>query len=542
MERKQRDSGSSSLNKKLPGTFDSVKRAPSKSLQIIKHLGVKLKSVYDKKQTKSYPSESGLAIYAPGTSPKNPQYTATSLSYTTSLSTSDKDPSSSTPLVETGQRSSSKAVTIHEEFHSSQDSLLEAGRPSSSLPDTISHNETYSGHEPTPTRPTGLFRLIAEENVLSLALSHYPVSNVDSAKVISSFCGANNLFFVIQYCNGIKVCLKVPFGGIRAGEWTSQDAFNLRHAAQSMRFVHFNTTLPVPYIIACDPTRANRINAPYILMSFVEGKPLDIIWWSRHATVSQDDRRQAILKNLASLMYELRILEFSSPGCLHFKDDRGAPELYPFKIQTNFRRTARDTSQEDYWHSKGCLMISKMMLNCLPQPADKSTLPAYLAAPNTNLDNILADEYGNITSFLKWEYLSVLPAYLSWASLPAFLRKDWVLTSQAPENEVSSRSIARYRKDYAWYLTQASEGEEEEVFWTEKTHMLHAIYDHSETVQYKDVVYKVLGEMVLDTKEEIKENLTRIGREGWMEGEKEAIEESLEKLLGPAKGVKVVKK
>ncbi|GME37530.1 Aminoglycoside phosphotransferase [Neofusicoccum parvum] len=170
--------------------------------------------------------------------------------------------------------------------------------------------------------------------------------------VLSRIQGSNNAVYIVQYDGAfpLKLCVRIPACGW-GDRWTAQDADALRNIALTMRYVKQHTSFPVPEVLQSDTTFNNPLGAPYILMTYIEGRPLPSVWndtsapaappdpptndsasdssaeWDRPlayfrtapaASLTLEAKRQKILHSLATTMSALHPLTFPLMGPLVF--------------------------------------------------------------------------------------------------------------------------------------------------------------------------------------------------------------------------------
>lgn len=128
--------------------------------------------------------------------------------------------------------------------------------------------------------------------------------------------------------DGIKVVLKVPATGW-ATRWCEQDAIYLRSEALTLRCIHKKgDDLPfVPQMLAYESTFDNEINAPFLLMIHLKGRPAWQVWAFMEDSdgpswpVPHHDRRNNLLSSLAAAMVKLTRVKFDAIGLPDYLDD-----------------------------------------------------------------------------------------------------------------------------------------------------------------------------------------------------------------------------
>lgn len=103
------------------------------------------------------------------------------------------------------------------------------------------------------------------------------------------------------------------------------DARALHSEVLSIRLPHSKTTIPLPEVFAFSDTRENKLNCPFILMEYVEGKPLYDVWFDRTSLKEVvHERRTRFLQRFAAAMKQLGGFSFDKRGSLIF-DDQNRP-------------------------------------------------------------------------------------------------------------------------------------------------------------------------------------------------------------------------
>ncbi|KAL1624041.1 hypothetical protein SLS54_003970 [Diplodia seriata] len=152
--------------------------------------------------------------------------------------------------------------------------------------------------------------------------------------VLARTNGRDNAVYTLQYnCpHPIKVCVRIPACGW-GDRWLPSDQDALRNAALTMRYLRNRSRLPVPDVLQYDTTFNNALQAPYILMSYVDGRPLSDVWYdtSTPTALTLEEKRQNSLHSLAFAVASLRSLTFPQMGPLLFHATNGDhPDQHPY--------------------------------------------------------------------------------------------------------------------------------------------------------------------------------------------------------------------
>jgi serine/threonine protein kinase len=292
--------------------------------------------------------------------------------------------------------------------------------------------------------------------------------------------------------------------------------------------------------------------------------------------------RTNFLKSLAHAMSKLCTLEFTEIGVPVFErpeDDRPVTfgpvwhwhsklcmqqltPIGPFKTSRAFLEAGLnnvvDTAViEGYDHDdqgvlslKGARKLFEMLLDLAPfdvprmspfsepldeeedQTPDSPTKYFVLRHDDLDLQNIIVDEDGNVTSIIDWDGCMTVPRCVGYTSLPTFLRRDWLPNYTMANRPYMTWAIKRYRDIYTGAMAEALEINHSDAKYTKKS----AIYQALLAVLYDDenclgVLGKVLAEVEEFRRVDLKELCFRLGK-GWPAAEK-ALEEKIAELLAP---------
>jgi len=375
---------------------------------------------------------------------------------------------------------------------------------------------------------------------------------VPACVVVSRFEGSYNRVHVLRFEDSIKYVIRVPcFGwGIH---WKQEDATSLRSQALTMRFIKRKTGIPMPEVYDYDTTLNNDIGAPYILMSFVEGRQINQVWEDDNRRTSREARLQKIMITTAEAMCQLQNLRFNKLGTLSFETettdypqvgsipiwDEG--ELFDVDAERRFVGTVGpfDTSQDFFRYQlkrfvKGEKLIPyqlgvgkllSLLIDYLPFSSKSTTATDspetfVLAPPDFNFRNVLVDESGKLVGILDWDNVRTVPRYAGWASYPPWLMMDWQPFWGEGDGKDSAADYERYRKFYAGKMEQLLHGSEHDRY-TRKSHLFSSIVSAcGDSMSDSFVVQRIL-KIVLDDEYEY-DYEERIGKGEW-NPEKEAM-------------------
>ena len=272
--------------------------------------------------------------------------------------------------------------------------------------------------------------------------------------------GSYNLAYRVLFDDGVEWILKVPANGSRA-RFDRLAADALASEALTMKMIKRATTIPVPTIYSFDASLNNEIGCPYILMEFLNGRPLYEGWFDSGASSAKLEQfRARALQTVAAAMVQLNAFTLHRGGALRF-DAAGEPvdvvgakvpdiNAYYDGVDENscpdqdvwcekgptadpydyflFNLNRRGYQEADSEYSRGVyesirlfaewvLDISQHMFPQGPQ--------FVLAHPDLDLQNILVLEDGTLAGILDWDGVAAVPLSVGCLKLPNFLIRDW---------------------------------------------------------------------------------------------------------------------
>ncbi|KAL1624692.1 hypothetical protein SLS56_007668 [Neofusicoccum ribis] len=395
-------------------------------------------------------------------------------------------------------------------------------------------------------------------------------------KVTAKMKGENNRVFVVQYHDTLKICVRVPACGWE-GAWTEKDAVALRTEALTMKYIKRHTKCPIGEIVTYDTTFNNAIHAPHIVTLYLEGRPVQDLWFEEDGPLPLEQKRQNILRSMASAVAELRHFAFDKMGALQFcseEDDNptvgpchllnfGASRTSSFldfvdglenEPQTSSEAFLRQRLEEwrkeetepsehnpnrswrETYENLGTFRLFSMLLDELPFPKSGEVERFVLAPPDFDSQNILADEHGNVTALLDWDRTETTPAFVGWCRFPEFLHRDWQTTGHYiwPHWQgifCSPAEYERYRADYARYMYEVCDGQGDCVY-TAKSHLFERITDAVGQDTAQEGMLEFIMAIVVPR---INVKMTRrsIGERGLRAREEEALRQGFKRLLSP---------
>lgn len=309
-----------------------------------------------------------------------------------------------------------------------------------------------------------------------------------TCSVDSNILGSYSIVSVLVFSDGVKWAAKIPRYGISAffGRLNQQKMLS---EILTLRLIRLKTSLPVAEMHAWDMSR-EKIGVPFILMDFLEGTSVDRLWFD--PDWSTEERRSAVLRNLAKAMSSLHALQFDAIGALHFNEQgdfvkigelvvqsegdifhpeyevingHQAPKwpeaatMGPFPDAKAFLLTGVKELEDEKGLSglaakqrKADVTILRIAIDSIPirQPADNSFV---LGHPNLDATNILVNKAGEITGLLDWDGVHTNPRGYGYSCYPSWITRDWdpiMYGYSDPElEEDSPDKLSGYRQQYS---------------------------------------------------------------------------------------------
>jgi hypothetical protein len=382
---------------------------------------------------------------------------------------------------------------------------------------------------------------------------------------------------VVILDNGIqKVAVKVPVVGVES-RWNPAHGRILQSEADTMTYIKEKIPkFPIPRVHCYDVGFENEIGAPFLLLSFVDGKASQYIWYrdilvedaddecNNSPSQDQEQLRVTFLKSLADNMAQLSQLNFDGLGMLVFKDNEPVIGPFhgwkPFSLDELTRRywehPVYNTAQEYYSYRigeqfgtkndcdllKGINFIFTNVFNSPPFSSSKQSDPDEketftLFHNDLDFQNILVSDSGEVTAILDWDGCGTVPRCVGSVAVPLFLQRDWELNYDPIDPaKLAPWRLAHYRKIYSDALKQACGGSINDAVYTEKSHVYSVAHDvlfgeNSMTLyRAKDFATKLMHDIpAFRNIQEIDEFLEKLGA-GWPDAE-ELLKEWIPKLM-----------
>jgi len=309
-----------------------------------------------------------------------------------------------------------------------------------------------------------------------------------TCSVKSHIFGSYYLVCVLLFSDGVQWVLKIPRYGI-AKTFGRLNQQKMISEIFTLRLIRSRTSLPVPEIYDWDTT-TRKIGIPYLLVSFLPGQTVTKRWFDR--TWVTEEKRLAILRNLAGLMSELHCMRFDKIGALYFYDsgeflrvgeliaqtegDIFHPEyeeidgrrtikwpepsiLGPFDSAKSYLLVGVDALENEKGLGKVAVRqrradvtILRLAIDSIPESLTNDGA-FVLAHPDFDSPNILIDNDGQITGVLDWDGVHTMPRSYGFSCYPSWITRDWDPIMYGYGNpdcdEDSPTQLSRYRQIYA---------------------------------------------------------------------------------------------
>jgi hypothetical protein len=309
--------------------------------------------------------------------------------------------------------------------------------------------------------------------------------------------GSFNLVFTIKFNDEVYWGLKIPANG-HHGCFDTSAAEALKSEALTMQTIQRETKIPLPTVYGFDNTMDNELGCPYIMMEWLQGKPLWEVWFDKKASPARLEQvRMRALQTIAAAIVQLNGFQSDYSGSWRF--DAGlnpidvgganAVDMWTVREETDEEEPddlliEKDPSRDPLdsllfmLHRRGLETQSNargrgidMSLKLFTEWARERALikgPGFvLAHPDFDIQNILVDRDGALCGILDWDGVAFVPYSVGCLKYPMFLTRDWCLddynfdpktggkkwTDGYVEN--SPEELTRYRTMYALFVEAA---------------------------------------------------------------------------------------
>ena len=341
-------------------------------------------------------------------------------------------------------------------------------------------------------------------------------------------CGSYNLVYVIHFQDGVKWCARVPQHA-SPNHFGEAQAQTMSVELELLRYIHKKTSVPIAQIRHYDTTFDNPFGAPFSLISWIDGKPVQEVWFDTESRVPLKERRLRILKSLAQAMAQLSSVSFPLIGVpivdndtlrvlntapLRGRDDglelhylvEGSSENETRNPFVFFEREPFESTAEylRFWLNRFKLSWEEEENNCVgdrddlrgakrmmeiiidaieaiemgehPSKGQRDAAGRFvLCHPDFNFQNCRVADDGTLLGLIDWDGIHTTSKHLGYAAYPAWLVRDWrpCLFEPGPEGD-SIPDIRELRRAYLGFMKEQSK---EIAAATANSHIYRAVED-----------------------------------------------------------------
>ncbi|KAI1140691.1 hypothetical protein F5Y05DRAFT_282496 [Hypoxylon sp. FL0543] len=274
-----------------------------------------------------------------------------------------------------------------------------------------------------------------------------------------------------------KWMIKIPVNGT-PDTWDQLSAETLRTEALVLYMLATETSVPVPEVIDADSSPHNQLHVPYLIMGYVEGEPLDRVWFGKSGEDEDEDgireRRTRVLRGVAAAMLQLGKYEFERGGAPAFDGGGALVGVGPRReldVQAMLDRWFGDEECEraplyasvgpssepaemytalldlypcDAEANAGVDRLLRMLVRFIREPSraksydsegpekgkgnereEEEEMGFVLAHPGLNMRDVIVSETGDVKAILGWDGVRVAAKSLGNEALPSWLVRDF---------------------------------------------------------------------------------------------------------------------
>ncbi|KAF7524815.1 hypothetical protein PCG10_005398 [Penicillium crustosum] len=238
-----------------------------------------------------------------------------------------------------------------------------------------------------------------------------------------------DILYKVKFADGVQWMLKVPAIGT-PDQFEKSDAEALRSEALTMIMLRRETTIPVPEVFSYDNTCKSKLKVPYILIEFIDGRPLMDAWHDQESPKEVvQARRTRCLQDIAAAYLQLSKYTFNEQKPLRFDDQDRLIGVVPIKEDPFSGLKAAFTYHLDQWGKdefilqNELLKLLRMFTDWTPEPiAGKSFVMNH---PNRNIFNFIVSDDGSVRGILNWHNTQAEPPSVGNEVYPLWLMRDW---------------------------------------------------------------------------------------------------------------------
>lgn len=282
---------------------------------------------------------------------------------------------------------------------------------------------------------------------------HHPSTN---PSVGEPLYGSYHVIFPLTFDTDVRWIAKIPINGTM-NKWDELSASALTSEAKTMRVLKRETTIPLPEVLDFSSSTENPLQCPYIIMTFISGKPLYDVWFGHrlHNTSPETTsaRRTRALEGIAAAMVQLDKFSFSTSGCPLFGNDGNLSGVGPFRRVDNramldrwfihndpdddpiYVECAASNDPRAYYtamldkhpekgpFAKGLVNLLCQLISWIPEPSGVD--PFVLTHPDFDIQNFIVSEDGELLGIIDWDGIAAMPRTLGNEKYPGWLTRDW---------------------------------------------------------------------------------------------------------------------
>ncbi|KAJ6183676.1 hypothetical protein N7519_004977 [Penicillium mononematosum] len=331
------------------------------------------------------------------------------------------------------------------------------------------------------------------------------------------------LCYKVKFADGVSWMLKVPAIGT-PDQFDEDDAEALRSEALTMMMLRRETTIPIPEVFSYNNTCKNKLKVPFILMEFIDARPLYEVWHDREPPKEVvQARRTRCLQDIAAAYLQLGNYTFNECGPLKFDDQDRLTGVVPVKNDpfSGFREDC--TSLLDQWgqeeseSQKGLLKLLRMFVDWIPESSEGKSF--VLCHGNPNIFNFLVAEDGSVRAILDWHGAYANPPIIGNEQYPLWLMRDWDPTAymwsedmeRRDDDEDSMRedspdTLVFYRNVYAQCIANLRPESENAKLTRNSALFQHLMMAASKTIFSLGQTEKILDEVMKRVEKHVDDN------------------------------------
>ncbi|RPB13715.1 hypothetical protein P167DRAFT_573023 [Morchella conica CCBAS932] len=300
--------------------------------------------------------------------------------------------------------------------------------------------------------------------VLYSVYAKIPEHRVDCSVDPNPRIGSKNLLYTVKLSGNARFGEVIPAKWLvriplSARNFSAIDRYWLESDIKAMTFIKEKTDIPVPYIYSYDLYEDNCLGVPFVFMDCMKGGKVDDLWGAWN-----DEEKMRCLSQCAEHMLKLRKFPFDRIGVIavdyvqerlvingkpHQLNGGGAVITGPFTSSKSYLediwvrsiKQVRGSTETEEVKAKNLLVLLKLLTGALVEPV---TEMFYLSPPELGGGNVLVDFEGNITGFVGWEEIGILPKGMGYARYPEWITEDWIPSMK--KKPISGESLNNSRR------------------------------------------------------------------------------------------------